>query len=208
MQALSVPVGARLFDSLGFSQSGGLKQAAAAVMAGYEGFIGYLEVMNSTRLAAVLNAGLGFIPITFANEYRTGANRTLGWLKSLGVPQGVTVFADLEAVGNDVAIPSLISQLNTWAAPLSKAGYIPSLYVGQPQPLSGPELAALGVYRYFSSAGIIEDRNGKQWPEPTGCGFCLRQVYPQGDYLGFGYPIDVSLAGEDRKGRSAVWVKG
>ena len=200
-------VGARGVDSLPFSQGGTEEQARALVARGVDFFVGYLGAINATRLGYVLDAGMAFMPVTFAGEVFDGADDELAQLTALGIPEGCTVWLDVEGAKTlTTPIAQLTQQIDDWAAKIANAGYIPGMYVAPPQPFSGPELAKLNVTRYWNSAGRVQDRNGKIWDEPEGIGFCMRQGYPQGFFRDTGVFVDPNIIWEDRRGRLPTWV--
>lgn len=200
-------VGARCVDSLPFSQGGTFEQAKALKARGVDCLIGYLGAMNVDRLEHVLLAGLAFQPVTFAGEVFDGAADELAHLKALGVPRGATVWLDMEGEKClNYPFAELTRLTNAWANAIQNAGYIAGLYTAPPQPFTGPELAKLAVTRYWKSAGRIQDRNGKIWDEPEGCGFCMFQGYPQGLFLDTGVFVDPDMIWHDRKGRVPTWV--
>lgn len=212
-------VGARLVDSYPYSLGGNEKQARALKERGVDGIIGYLGCMNAARLGYVLDAGLAFMPVTLAGEVFDGAADELAQLRALGIPEGATVWLDVEGpkmygvewsllpvAKRDQIAAKLIVDINAWAKTIAGAGYIAGLYIAPPQPLSGPELAKLAVTRYWNSAGRVWDRNGKVWDEPEGVGFCMRQGYPQGNFEGTDVFVDPDMVWQDRKGRLPTWV--
>jgi len=196
-------------DSYPFSLGGTQEQANSLKDHGVDGLIGYLSAMNVDRLRYVLNAELAFMPVTLAGAYFNGAEDELSQLHSLGIPQGATVWLDLEGKKTyQWPVNDLLLKVNAWAHALIDDGYIPGLYVGSPQPFTGPELTALAVQRYWCAPSLILDRNGKDWSEPTGVGFCMRQFWPQCTFPGTNVFVDVNMVGEDRRGRVPTWVVG
>jgi hypothetical protein len=197
-------VGQILVDSLPFSQSGSANAAMDLRTAGADALAGYLGVINESRVWALLDAGLGFLPVTLAGEYRDGAADEVAQLKALGIPKGVTVFLDLEGKGAFQEEPELLkSQITGWAVAIAAAGYIPSLYVGVPQPLTSDELWKLPVQRYWRGQGSVRDRYN-QLAEPTGCGWCITQMYPS--HFKGNVWVDSNMIGQDYKGRTPVWA--
>lgn len=201
-------VGARGVDSLPFSQAGTQGQADALAARGVDFFVGYLGAINPDRLGYVLDAGMAFMPVTFAGEVFDGAADELVQIAALGLPKGVTVWLDLEGTKTfSYPVDQLTNLVNDWAAKISAAGFIAGLYTAPPQPFSGPELAKLSVTRYWNSAGRVQDRNGKIWDEPEGIGFCMRQGYPQGNFRDTNVFVDPDIIWADRKGRLPSWVR-
>lgn len=200
-----VPVDSRVADSLPFSQGGTPQLACALAASGVDAFAGYLGAVTPAILDAVLGSGMGFIPVTFAGAYNGGPQFTLDQLKLLGIPSGATVFLDMEGVAAFHTDPAtLIGKVNAWADSVVTAGYLAGLYCGVPQPLTSDELWKLRVSRYWKGQGSLRDRfNGLA--EPTGCGFCMTQMFPS--VLRAGVLVDCSMVGQDYKGRTPTMVK-
>lgn len=206
MRAEPAAIGAVVIDSLPFSQGGTAAQAAGLRAAGVHAVAGYLGAMNRTRLAFILAAGMAYIPVTFAGEYNDGPQDEIGQLQALGIPQGASVFLDLEGLKAFRENPAeLISKINAWADAIAAAGYIPCLYVGVPQPLTSDELWALRVRGYWRGQGSIRDRSNAL-AEPRGCGWMMTQMFPSRN---LGTPatwVDCNMIGADYKGRVPSWV--
>lgn len=206
--------GARVVDSLPFSQGGTAAQALALAKSGIEGVVGYLGAMSTERLGYVLAAGLAFMPVTKAGEYKDGAADEVSQLRALGIPRGATVWLDLEGIdawgmGKDpVQRRELIRLINTWAYDIKTGGWMPGLYVGAPQPLSGEELFGLGVLRYWLGQGRCIDTNRKD-AYPTS-GWCMRQDW-HGQANGVmwkdtGVFVDTNSVQCDHQRRLPTWV--
>lgn len=202
-------VGARVVDSLPFSQGGTLAQACALKATGVDGLVGYLGAMTPARLASVLDAGLSFMPVTFASEYKDGAADEIAQLLVLGIPKGATVWLDLEGLeAYHTDPPKLIALINGWASAIAGAGWMPGLYVGAPQPLTSAELYSLKVVRYWWGLGRCVDRNNAL-AEPS-CGWCMKQQF-HGQATGMmwkntGVFVDTNGVEKDYQGRSPTWV--
>lgn len=194
-------VGARVVDSFPFSLAGGAPQARALKAAGVDGLVGYLGSMSAARVGHLLDAGLSFMPVTIAGEYRDGADDEIRQLKALDLPAGCTVWLDLEAEKADAAI--VIGQINAWAKAIAGAGYQPGLYVGVPQPLTSDELWSLSTVRYWRGMGSTRDRKNAL-AEPARCGWCMTQVYPT--QIAGGVKVDFNIIGQDYLGRVPSWV--
>lgn len=202
--------GARVVDSLPYSQGGTAQQAAALAASGVEGFVGYLGAMNPARLKYILDAGLGFMPVTFAGEYKDGAADELAQLAALGIPKGATVWLDLEGINAwNTPAAELIKLIEAWATAIVGAGYMAGLYVGAPQPLTGKQLFALkGITRYWLGQGRCIGKDGLDaYPD---CGWCMRQDWHnQGNGMYFkktGVLVDTNAVQADHRGRLPVWV--
>lgn len=205
MRAEAATVGARVVDSLPFSQGGTAAQAAALKASGVDGFAGYLGAMTPARLAAVLAAGLAFIPVTFGGEYEDGPLDEIAQLKALGIPAGASVFLDMEGLKAFKTDPTkLIGMVNAWADGIAAAGYTPCLYVGVPQPLTSDELWNLRVKGYWRGQGSVRDRNGAL-AEPTKCGWMMSQAWPS--VVRAGVLVDCNQVGQDYRERVPMWVR-
>ncbi len=205
MKAESAGVGARVVDSLPFSQSGTETQAKALKANGVDGLAGYLGAMNAARLNYLMSAGLGYTPVTFGNvlTHQTPGTGSVKLCQALALPHGIHVWLDLE--GTDVfnTAPSiLIGKVNDWANCIEDAGYIPVLYVGVPQPLTSDELWKLHVRGYWRGQGSIRDR-ANALAEPA-CGWMMTQAWPSHNRAGVW--VDDNQAGWDYRKRGLIWV--
>lgn len=206
-------VGARGIDSVQFSNSGTMVQAAVIRASGVEFVVGYLGSVTPARLAIVLTAGLAFMPVTYAGEFFDGGADEVAQLQALGLPAGCTVWLDLE--GDKSAhwpADDLIAKINAWANAIKAAGYEPGLYVGSPQPLTGEELGKLQVQRYWKAPSRVQDRFGAFHDTPSlgpskPIGFCMWQMWPQGVWHSSGVNVDVNIIGQDYRGRVPAWVR-
>lgn len=209
MRAERAYPGARVVDSLPYSQSGTAEQARALAASGVEGLIGYLGVISPERLGYVLDAGLAYMPVTLAGEYSDGAADELAQLRSLGIPAGATVWLDVEGrKAYDTPAETLIASINGWARAIAGAGYMPGIYVGAPQPLTSEELYHLGVVRYWLGIGRCVDRYGRDaYPR---CGWCVRQDWHNSGngmyWKNTGVLVDTNAIQADHLGRLPVWV--
>lgn len=203
MRAAYAHVGAVVCDSLPFSQGGTAEQAKALQASGVDAVAGYLGAMTVPRLAALLDAGMAYVPVSFAGEYNDGPADEMAQLRALGIVAGVTVWLDLEGMAAFHAEPSvLIGKINAWALAVEAAGYVPGLYVGVPQPLTSSELGALAVKRYWRGQGSVRDRRNAL-AEPTP-GWCMTQMFPS--VVRGGVLVDCNMVGQDYKGRVPTWA--
>jgi hypothetical protein len=167
--------GARAVDSLPFSMGGTMSQAATLRDSGIHCLIGYLGAMTPKILAIVLAAGLAFMPVTFAGEYKDGAADEIAQLKALNIPAGTTVWLDLEGINAwNTPADELSTLIESWGKAIVGAGYMAGIYVGAPQPLTGKQLYALKyITRYWLGIGRCVGKDGLDaYPQ---CGWCVRQ---------------------------------
>ncbi len=201
MRVEPCPVGARVIDSLPFSQGGTATQAKALKATGIDGIVGYLGVIDAERLGFILDAGLGFWAVTLAGHYDGG--QTVQALRALGVPPGMSAFLDLEGLAAFHTEPAALeSKIDAWADTVATGRFLPGLYVGVPQPFTSDELWNLRVSRYWRGQGSVRDRMNNL-AEPTGCGWAVTQMYPS--ILRAQVLVDVNVVGQDYKGRVPAW---
>lgn len=149
---------------------------------------GYIEKITAEELNAQLTAGIAYLPVTLALDFNAVAQ--IAKLKALGIPEGVTVFLDVEGHGLDPF--ALIGHINSWAAMLQATGYEAGLYIGAGcDVLSDVQLYALKVTRYWHSVSRVPD------PKTRGC--CIRQLRPN-DVEPTGVDIDVDVVEPDYEG--------
>lgn len=202
--------GARGVDSFPFSLGGTEDQANALGCSGIEFFVGYLGSINPQRLEWILAAGLAFMPVSKAGEYKDGAADEIAQLAALGIPKGCTVWLDVEGKEAwDTNPQALIALIEKWAKAIVAAGYIAGIYVGAPQPLTGEQLYRLGgITRYWLGIGRCVDRQGDDaYPR---CGWCMRQDWHnQGNgmiWKNTGVLVDTNAIQADHFGRLPTWV--
>lgn len=205
MNAEKADVGARGVDSLPLSQSVTLEQAVALKASGIDFFVGYLGVLNRSRLGNILAAGIAFMPVTLAGSSFDGP-LAVAQCSALGLPPGCTVWVDLEGKAVfDMNPLELIGRVNAWADTIRAAGFMPGLYVGSPQPLTSEELWALRVVRYWNALSRESDRRGAL-AEPKG-GWCMWQMNPSIEWRDTEAFVDVNMIGQDFLGRVPSWVR-
>lgn len=192
----AIPVGARVIDSLPYSQGGTAAGAKGLKDAGVEAVALYLGVASKTQSEAVLGAGMGAFGVTLGNRFN--GSDAVRQAKALGLEPTCTLFLDVEGQEAWHMPPAeLIGKINAWADMVSHEGYLPGLYVGNPQPLTSLELHKLRVYRYWKGQGRCVDRNS-QLAEPLN-GWCMVQYYPS---VTWGTVwTDQNMVGQDYKGR-------
>jgi GH25 family lysozyme M1 (1,4-beta-N-acetylmuramidase) len=140
------------------------------------------------------------MPVTYADKF--DGPTTVSQLETLGLPQGCTVWLDVEGLSVDLSAQQVINQINAWADEVSAAGYQPGIYVGSNALLTSLELYQLHVVRYWHSMSAIVDRNG-QLAQP-GCGWCQFQLFDT--TIIAGVSVDVNFIQKDWQGRVPSWV--
>ena len=174
--------------------------ASALHAAGVDFVVSYLGLVTPTMLGAIVGAGLGFMPVTYADAF-DGAD-TCAALGALAIPRGTTVWLDVEGIAT--LDPQLVkSRINAWAESVEHVGMVPGLYVGEGCPLTSLELYRLAVVRYWRAPSLLLDRNGQ--PAEPACGWCMHQLFPS--LMVGGIWSDFDFIGEDDRGRLPAWVE-
>jgi len=194
--AAAAPVGSRLVDSVHLVTAG---EAVALKAAGADGVGQYLGSVTAAGVQAITDAGLGFVPYTYADAW--DGPKTVAELVALGVPKGVVVVLDVEGLAATLGAAYVIGRINAWAEALSAAAFVPALYVGAGCLLSSDELEALAVFRYGKGMSRLVDRNG-ELAEPSS-GWAFVQAYPSGQCGGV--LVDFNIVGTDYKRRPLIW---
>lgn len=176
-------VGARGIDAVELVSSA---DAARRVREAQMDFVlQYLGSVTKEIVDNITGAGLGFMPVTYADKFDAAA--TLADLAALELPAGVTCWLDVEGIFS-MNPRDLITRINAWGAAVESAKLEPGMYVGPGCPLTSLELfhSLTNIHRYWRCGAKIIDRNG-QLAEPS-CGFCMSQLYHldfvQQDFLG------------------------
>lgn len=192
-------VGARGIDSVELVSS---PDAARRVREAQTDFVlQYLGSVTPAVVQAITGAGLGFMPVTYADKFDAAA--TLLELTQLELPAGVTCWLDVEAIAS-MNPRELITRINAWGAAVEGAKGEPGIYVGPGCPLTSLELfhSLTKIHRYWRCGAKIVDRNG-QLAEPS-CGFCMAQLYPSITWGGIFSDLDIVQ--EDFLGRLPTWA--
>lgn len=178
--------------------------AAALKSIGIEAVGRYLENLSDSERDALFQAGLGILPLSkapasplSADFGRAHADFLLQRATALEVPLGVHVMVDFEAQSGTHS--EVLAYDESLTRELARLGYIPLAYVGQPQPLSAVELFQLPDVHLYWRGGSADI------PEPN-CGFALWQIPPLDQVLVAGLLVDMSITGEDQRGRrTTLW---
>jgi hypothetical protein len=163
----------------------------------------YLGDLSSDEAATITGGGLALMAVTHP---RTGAlSQALGQqdgmdavahARAASIPNGTTVWLDLESwTGTD---DDAIGYVNSWAALVQAAGFIPGLYVGwASSPLASAQLYALGAHAYWRSCSEV--------PDVAECGYQMLQLVP-GDQQLAGLEVDLDVIQKDFRGRVPTWA--
>lgn len=184
------------------------QQAQTLKKLGAEGVIRYLGTVDKQELNGILDSGLGIMFVTVANAFNGKA--AVIQIQALGLPDGHTVWLDIEGKGlfNKYKdnMSELIGLVNAWAREIKSIRCIPGGYFGSPQPFTSKEMWQLAVQRYWKGMGMCNDRN-QGLTEPAyvvngriiGSGWCMDQKSPSQSYGGCW--VDFNMVGQDYLGR-------
>lgn len=160
----------------------------------------YLNVLSPSEVTLLFDYGMGILPYTEAMTSapltdatgRSYGKACAAHAATLGIPEGVHVAIDLEAPaeGSDAA-----HHVNAMSEILRGQGRPSALYVGVPQPLSGPELFRLAPNRYIKGGGAAA--------EPP-CGWSAIQLEPLEGLTLAGVKVDVEVSKFDYLGRALM----
>ena len=172
-----------------------LKSAGMRFAVRYLGGVGLLEV------GTILDAGLAFMPVTYAGQY--DGFRAVQHMHDLNLPRGCTVWLDVE--GAQETPLELAAKINAWAHSVQAAGFDAGLYVGAGALLTSAQLYGLAVDRYWHSCSRVTDIAGAE--SAPACGWSMYQLNPYNTQVA-GVTVDVDVIQQDYKGRVPTWVEG
>jgi hypothetical protein len=151
-----------------------LEKAKEFKNAGYDFCIRYVSLSNNRtgdisteEVNNIINAGLalgivqhvrysGWKPSAILGQ--NDAQMALNHLTQVGIPKGITVYVDLEGVASGTPASDIIAYANTWHDIISKAGYIPGIYIGANAYLSSEQLYnSLKFQHYWKSLSNVPD---------------------------------------------------
>ncbi|HEY3910393.1 MAG TPA: glycoside hydrolase domain-containing protein [Stellaceae bacterium] len=130
--------------------------------------------LSTGEAQAILGAGLALMAVqhcplsgwapsaALGKQYGQSASHNAA---AIGLPfastpagLGLSLWLDLEGVASWASAADTIAYCNAWAGAVEAAGFLPGLYVGANQPLSGDELYwRLRVTHYWRSASTVPD---------------------------------------------------
>ncbi|MGH7115770.1 MAG: glycoside hydrolase domain-containing protein [Stellaceae bacterium] len=128
--------------------------------------------LSAAEARAILGAGLALMAVqhcprpgwapsaALGRQYGLAAARNATAIglapASAGAGLGLSLWLDLEGVASWASAADTIAYCNAWAGAVEAAGFLPGLYVGANQPLSGDELYwRLRIRSYWKSASIV-----------------------------------------------------
>ncbi|HEU4883992.1 MAG TPA: DUF1906 domain-containing protein [Longimicrobium sp.] len=118
-----------------------------------------------------------------------------------GIPPGVNVWLDLEAVARGTPAANVAAYCENWYRRVKKAGYVPGLYVGWHAGLTGRQLYSLPFRHYWGAYNVNDDMK-------PACDWCLKQKEPLGGTIAGIRPdtYDDNVTRTDKAGRNVQWL--
>ena len=187
--------------------------AAAFFTQGYRFCVRYVsrvaqqgsDDLTAAEALAILGAGLALSPVQHVRAEGWAPTPDLGASDgvhaayhafTLGFPAGVNVWCDLEGVATGTAAQQVIDYCNSWYSAVFAAGYLPGLYVGANEILSGQALfQSLKFSHYWKSLSTV--------PEVAGRGY---QMIQSNEQTLNGIDIDENQTQNDLRGGAVVWL--
>lgn len=156
----------------------------------------------------ILSAGLALMAVQHVRDPGWSPTATLGQqdgtntannAQSVGLPDRVNVWCDLEGVGGTTPAQNVIEYCNAWYTAVSAAGYVPGLYVGSNAILNGQQLYQdLLFEHYWQSCSEV--------PAIPVRGYQIIQTLVPQPVNGIG--IDQDTTQTDNEGGQAQWLVG
>ena len=202
--------GARGFDT---DCAVSYKVAQAFVAGGYSFCVRYLSRgagqgendLSAIEAADILAAGLALMAVQHVAAPGWSPSEDLGETYGInaannaievGLPEGISVWCDLEGVAAGTAAEDVIDYCQAWCEVVEDAGYVPGLYVGANCILSGQQLYDLPFDHYWKSESRV--------PVLPARGYQMVQSAVLQPVHGLG--IDEDVAKADSKGGRALWL--
>lgn len=121
--------------------------------------------------------------------------------RGTGVPEGVTLWCDLEGVSPHAAALDVIAFCNQWYSAVHAAGYEPGLYVGDSPGLNAEQLyRRLRFKRYWAAYNLNKDN----YPAVRGVQMRQRAVRVADRVNGCSFEFDVDVIRADALGGTPV----
>src|SRR5581483_2648691 len=136
--------------------------------------------------------------VTYANNW--SGDDALAAAKTLGYPQGATLWLDVESV--TVPVDDRIAKSNAWHVTV-RTYYDPGEYEGCQQLLTSQQITQLACDKYWESCSLVDDPRGN--PVRPRLGWTMTQVKP-GNQHKYGTLVDIDFIQSDARGRLPFWA--
>jgi hypothetical protein len=127
----------------------------------------YRYNLTNPEMLRILNAGLALMVVQHVNPGEWSPTEELGksygqymadfLAKTVQVPQGVSVWLDLEMVNKWSGVSDIINYCTEWYNAVKAAGYVPGLYVGYQSGLTPNELYLKLPFKAYWKAYNYDD---------------------------------------------------
>jgi hypothetical protein len=164
--------------------------------------------LSAAEAAVILQAGLALMAVQHCEAEGWTPSAQLGTAygqaaaanaAAAGLPPGVSLWLDLEGVASGTSAQVVVMYCNAWYDVVAAAGYLPGLYVGVGQVLTGEQLYHDLKFHYYWTP------TSQYVPTIAVRGSCLRQTINAGFELdGIAYDEDTTIA--DTSGHTPVWL--
>jgi hypothetical protein len=213
VQVRAAPVGAKGFDTATALTDHAARAFAAA---GFVFAVRYVSRfvpgpagdLTAAEAQAILASGLALMAVQhcemegWAPSAARGARygeAAAANAKAAGLPQGINLWLDLEGVASGTAASVVAAYCNAWYQAVAAHGYLPGLYFGVGQVLTGEQLYKDLPFQYYWKP------DSKYVPDVAVRGQCMAQAIGSGFVLdGVAYDRDVTMA--DAGGHTPVWA--
>jgi len=166
--------------------------------------------LTADEARIILDAGLALMIVqhvlnpgwspTAALGAQYGANAAT-FTRQIGVPEGVTVWCDLECVNSNASAADVVGFCNAWFDAVAGAGYEPGLYVGDEPGLTATQLFKnLKFRRYWGAYNVNADQ------EPATRGWQLKQHVGTGGTIAGINTHDDDVTITDKLGGQVRWL--
>ncbi|HEV2097770.1 MAG TPA: glycoside hydrolase domain-containing protein, partial [Stellaceae bacterium] len=162
--------------------------------------------LSAAEARTILGAGLSLMTVQHCPRPGWAPTAALGAqygraaaanAQAVILPAGTSLWLDLEGVASWATSADTIAYVNAWTETVAAAGYLPGLYVGADQPLTGDELYwRLKLTRYWRSASTVPDIPYR--------GYCMAQALMPSPVDGIVIDRDVIMA--DVFGGLPMWL--
>lgn len=202
-QVQAAPDGARGVDTITtFTPA----MAARLKAAGYSFVVRYLGALHPQERDAILGAGLALLAVGYSRRPGWQPTAAVGAsdgaaavanAQAAGLPQGMTLYCDLEGPATGTTSSDCTGYVNAWADAVMSAGYIAGLYVGYAVPLTPQQLYDLKVTAYWRSCSNVQSVAVR--------GYQMVQD-PHADQNVAGIRVDIDVINADAKGDTPHWL--
>lgn len=162
--------------------------------------------LSESEVSTIRTAGLALMAVQHVDSPGWVPSATLGTqhgnaaaanAASITLPQGLTIWLDLEGVADGTPSDQVIDYCNSWFEVVVQAGYRPGVYVGAECGLTSSELGTALTCSFFWESG-------SSVPAVDGVGYCMVQQIDSA-YVLDGVSYDRDTVQADEQGATPYW---